>query len=131
MRYVLLPLSLRNVEHLLHQRGAEVSQEAVRFWWHRFGRMFAAEIRKRRHKGLRRGRRRWHLDKTFLKIGGEVLESLVTKTRDKNGAVNRRSLERHGCRRHSVISSVGSGPDLDVAEGAILDADRGSVLRAD
>jgi putative transposase len=48
MLYVRLPLSLRNVEDLLHERGIEVSQETVRVWWHRFGPMFAAEIRRRR-----------------------------------------------------------------------------------
>ncbi len=47
MMYVRFPLSLRNVEDLLHERGIDVSHEAVRFWWHRFGPMFAAEIRKR------------------------------------------------------------------------------------
>ncbi len=39
------PLSLRNVEDLLHERGFEISQEAVQFSWTRFGPMFAAEIR--------------------------------------------------------------------------------------
>jgi len=37
------PLSLRNVEDLLHERGIDVSHETVRYWWHRFGPMFAAE----------------------------------------------------------------------------------------
>ena len=48
MMYVRFPLSLRKVEDLLHERGSEISHEAVRFWWIRFGRMFAAEIRKKR-----------------------------------------------------------------------------------
>ena len=48
MLYVRFPLSLRNVEDLLHERGIDISHETVRFWWHRFGPMFAAEIRKRR-----------------------------------------------------------------------------------
>ena len=48
MMYVRFPLSLRNVEDLLHERGIEISHETVRFWWHRFGPLFAAEIRKRR-----------------------------------------------------------------------------------
>ena len=51
MLYVRFPLSLRNVEDLLHQRGVDVSHETIRFWWHRFGPMFAAEIRKRQHRG--------------------------------------------------------------------------------
>ena len=43
MLYVRYPLSLRNVEDPLPERGVDVSHETVRFWWHRFGPMFAAE----------------------------------------------------------------------------------------
>jgi transposase-like protein len=43
MLYVRFPLSLRNVEDLLHEHGSEISYETVRFWWNRFGQMFAAE----------------------------------------------------------------------------------------
>ncbi len=53
MLYVRFPLSLRNVEDLLHERGIEVSHETVRFWWQRFGSRFAAEVRKRRVSGRR------------------------------------------------------------------------------
>lgn len=45
MMYVRFPLSLRNVEHLLHERGIDVSHETVRLWWNRFGPMFAAAWR--------------------------------------------------------------------------------------
>jgi putative transposase len=48
MMYVRYLLSLRNVEDLLAERGIDISHETVRFWWNRFGPMFAAEIRKRR-----------------------------------------------------------------------------------
>ena len=37
MLYVRFPLSLRNVEDLLHERGIDISHETVRFWWQRFG----------------------------------------------------------------------------------------------
>ena len=47
MLYIRFPLSLRNVEDLLHERGIEVSHETVRYWWQRFGPKLAAEIRKR------------------------------------------------------------------------------------
>ena len=40
MFYVRFPLSLRNVEDLLYERDIDVSYEAVRFWWNRFGQMF-------------------------------------------------------------------------------------------
>ncbi len=44
MMYVRFPLSLRNVEDLLHERGVGVSHETGRFWWNRFGLMFALII---------------------------------------------------------------------------------------
>jgi putative transposase len=40
MMYVRYPLSLRNVEDLLAERGIDISHETVRFWWNRFGPMF-------------------------------------------------------------------------------------------
>jgi len=111
MLYVRFPLSLRNVEDLLHERGVDVSHETVRFWWLRFGPMFAAEIRKRGIEGMRSSRWRWHLDEMFVKINGEmhylwravdhegeVLESFVTKTRDKKAALKflRKAMRKHG-----------------------------------
>ena len=63
MLYMRFPLSLRNVEDLLHERGIEISHETVRYWWNRFGPLFASEIRRRRAQGLRQvSRWRWHLD---------------------------------------------------------------------
>jgi putative transposase len=111
MLYVRFPLSLRNVEDLLHERGIDVSHEAVRFWWHRFGPLFASEIRKRRIEGMKSSHWRWHLDEVFVKINGErhylwravdhegeVLESFVTKTRDKKAALKflKKAMRRHG-----------------------------------
>ena len=112
MLYVRFPLSLRNVEDLLHERGIDISHETVRFWWDRFGPMFAAEIRRKR-AGRMRGYSnwRWHLDEVFVKINGEmhylwravdhegeVLESYVTKRRDRKAALNflRKSMKRYG-----------------------------------
>lgn len=51
MMYIRFPLSLRNVEDLLRERGIDVCHETVRFWWQRFGPMLAAEIRKRQIEG--------------------------------------------------------------------------------
>jgi putative transposase len=111
MLYVRFPLSLRNVEDLPHERGIDASHDTVQFWWHRFGPMLAAEIRKRRIEGMRSSRWRWHLDEMFVKINGEmhylwravdhegaVLESSVTRTRDKKAASKflRRAMRKHG-----------------------------------
>jgi len=35
MMYVRFPLSLRQVEDLLHERGVDISYETVRAWWNR------------------------------------------------------------------------------------------------
>ncbi len=45
MMYIRYPLSLRQVEDLLFERGIDICYETVRYWWNRFGPMFAAEIR--------------------------------------------------------------------------------------
>jgi len=62
MLYVRFPLSLRNVEDLLHERAIDISHETVRFWWNRFGPLFANKIRKRRIEGMKSSRWQWHLD---------------------------------------------------------------------
>jgi putative transposase len=118
MMYIRFPLSLRNVEDLLHERGIDICHETVRFWWNRFGPMLAAEIRKRRVEGMRSSQWRWQLDEMFVKINGErhylwravdregeVLESFVTKTRDKKAALKflRKTLKRHG-RPHILVT---------------------------
>ena len=110
--YVKYPLSLRNVEDLLFERGIDISYETVRFWWNRFGPMFAGEIRRKRVQQMRAYTHwRWHLDEVYVKINGEmhylwravdhegeVLESYVTKTRDKASALTfiRKAMKRHG-----------------------------------
>jgi putative transposase len=115
---VRFPLSLRNVEDLLHERGIDISHETVRFWWNRFGPMFAAEIRDRRVSGMRSSHWRWNLDEVFVTINGErhylwravdhegeVLESFVTKTRNKKAALKflKKSMKRHG-RPHILVT---------------------------
>ena len=112
MLYIRFPLSLRNVEDLLHERGIDVSHETVRFWWNRFGPTFASEIRQRRIQHLRAySRWKWHVDEVFVKINGErhylwravdhegeVLESVVTKRRNKHAALKflRKLMKRYG-----------------------------------
>ena len=93
MLYVRYPLSLRQVEDLLFERGIDICHETVRYWWNRFGPLFAAEIRKRRIVRRNWSNWRWHLDEVFVRINsgthylwravdheGEVLEwTLLTK----------------------------------------------------
>ena len=111
MMYIRFPLSLRNVEDLLHERGIDISHETVRFWWNRFGPMFAAEIRRNGSvgcvifelamalgRGVREDQRETHYLWRAVDHEGEVLESYVTKRRDRKAALKflRKTMKRHG-----------------------------------
>jgi putative transposase len=126
MMYVRYPLSLRNIEDLLFERGINICRETVRFWWNRFGPMFASQIRKRRvvhFSGYRHWR--WHLDEVFVRINGErhylwravdhegeVLESYVTKKRYKRAALRflKKAMKRHGHAEKIVTDGLKSYP---------------------
>ena len=70
MYYVRYPLSLRQVEDILHERGIDISYETIRFWWNRFGPEFAKGIRKKR-AGVQ-SNWCWHIDEVFVKINGQT-----------------------------------------------------------
>ena len=118
MMYVRYPLSLRQVEDLLFERGIDICHETVRFWWNRFGPMFAAEIRKRRVQNHSYSRWRWHLDEVFVRINGEthylwravdhegeVLESFVSKRRNRKAALVflKKVMKRYG-RPYAIVT---------------------------
>ena len=66
MMYVRYPLSLRQVEDILFERGIDICHETIRFWWNRFDPMFADEIRKRRILTRSYSHWRWYLDEVFV-----------------------------------------------------------------
>ncbi|MBC2666658.1 IS6 family transposase [Novosphingobium flavum] len=119
MMYVRFPLSLRNVEDLLFERGIDLCHETVRLWWNRFGPLFAADIRRQRVSRMRGFRHwKWNLDEVNVKINGkmrylwravdhegEILESYVTKKRDKAAALRfmKKALKRHG-RAETIVT---------------------------
>jgi len=124
LMYVRFPLSLRNVEDLLFERGIDLCHETVRFRWNRFGPMFAADIRRQRVSRMRGYRHwKWHMDEMYVRINGEmvhlcravdhegeVLESFVTKTRDKAAALAfiKKALKRHGSPQTITTDGLGS-----------------------
>ena len=126
MMYVRFPLSLRNVEDLLFERGIDICYETLRLWWNRFGPLFAADIRRQRvsrMKGFRQWK--WHLDEVFVKINGErhylwravdhegeIIESYVSRKRDKAAALRflKKALKRHGKAETIVTDGLKSYP---------------------
>jgi putative transposase len=120
--YVRYPLSLRNVEDVLAERGIDICHETVRLWWNRFGPLFAGAIKKRR-VAFRHGcpEWRWHLDEVFVKINGithylwravdhegEVLEVVATKQRNRRAALKflRKLMRRYGRPRRIVTDRL-------------------------
>ena len=124
MMYVRFPLSLRNVEDLLHERGIDICHETVRYWWNKFGPLFAGEISKKRmHPIPKHSNWKWHLDEVFVKINGEthylwravdhegeVLETFVSKGRDRKAALDflKRILKKYGAPKVIVTDRLKS-----------------------
>jgi len=124
MLYIRFPLSLRNVEDLLHERGIDVSHETVCYWWNRFGPIFASEIRRKRVQQLRSfSKWKWHVDEVFVKVNGnrhylwravdhegEVREAVVTKRRNKAAALKflKKLMKRHGCAEEIITDRFAS-----------------------
>ena len=105
--YARFTLSFRDVEDLLVERGIDVSNETVRRWFLKFGRLVAVNLR----SGRPRASARWHLDEMVIKIRGrkhwlwravdsegEVLDFLIQPRRCARSAQKllRKSLKKQG-----------------------------------
>ena len=98
--YHRFPLSFRDVQELMLERGVDVSYETIRAWCDRFGQEYANQLRRR---GPRPGDK-WHLDEVFVQINGaqrylrravdqhgNVLDILVQSRRNLPSVQHRRS----------------------------------------
>ena len=113
--YFRFPLSFRDVEELLAERGIDVSYETVRRWGLKFGQAYARKLRRLRP----RPDGRWHLDEMFVSINGkqmylwravdsegEVLDILVQSRRNKKAALKlmRKLLKKQGYAPDEVVT---------------------------
>src|SRR5688500_9703298 len=93
--YYRFPLSYRDVQELLFERGIDVTHEAIRQWCQKFGQQYANQLRRRRAQTGDK----WHLDEVFLTINGKlhylwravvrhgnVLDILLQSRRNKQAA---------------------------------------------
>lgn len=93
--YFRFPLSFREVEEMMLERGVVVSYETIRRWCAKFGQTYANQLRRRRA----RPGDRWHLDEVFIRINGRqhhlwravdqhgnVLDVLIQSRRNGNAA---------------------------------------------
>ncbi len=87
--YHRFPISYRDVQELLHQRGIQVSHETLREWCIKFGPLFAEHLR---HREPRRGSR-WHLDEVCTTVDG--IRHWLWRAVDEYGFVLDILLQRH------------------------------------
>ena len=80
--YFRFPLSFRDVEDLLAERGIDVSYETVRRWSVKFGLAYARKLRQTRP----RPDGRWHLDEMFVSINGKAMVLWRALDSDKRSA---------------------------------------------
>ncbi len=121
MYYVRFPLSLRQVEDILHERGVDISYETIRYWWNKFGTLFSREMKK--NPSYKASNWRWPIDEVFVKINGEnfylsraidhegtILDCYVAKRRDKKAALKvlRKLVSRYGMPRENVTDKLKS-----------------------
>jgi putative transposase len=66
--YYRSPLSYRDVQELLCERGIDVTHEAICQWCLKFGQDYANQLKRRRP----RPGDKWHLDEVFLTINGQL-----------------------------------------------------------
>lgn len=79
--YFRFPLSFREVEELMLERGVVVSYETIRRWCAKFGQAYANELRRRRA----RPGDRWHFDEVFIRING--VQHYLWRAVDQHGNV--------------------------------------------
>lgn len=121
MYYVRYPLSLRNVEDILHERGIDICHETIRYWWYKFGTTFSKEVKKKTHSPVSQWR--WHVDEIFVKINGElhylwravdqegtVIDCYVSKKRNKREALKflKKAISNHGVPKQIISDKLKS-----------------------
>ena len=87
--YHRFPLSYRDVQALLHQRGVQISHESLREWCIKFSVLMAEELR---HREPRRGSR-WLLDEVCTTVDG--VRHWLWRAVDEHGFVLDILLQRH------------------------------------
>ena len=139
--YYRLPLSQRDVEERLAERGIQVSYEIVRRWAIKFGPLFTEELRRREAQPGRT----WHVDEVFLRMNGrrvylwravdehgQVLDILVQERRDSDAAERffRRLLDHAGEAPERIVTDKLASYPVAKQRIPALDAARHLFVRA-
>jgi transposase-like protein len=114
-------LTLRDLAEMFLIRGIVFSHEAVRDWEAKLAPELADELRRRRHgRGGARGRR-WHVDETYLKVGGRW--AYLYRAIDRDGNLVDTMLSEHRAMAaaqaffRSAQAATGTTPDQVTTDG--------------
>ncbi len=112
--YLQFPVSYRDLEAMLADRGVEADHVSLFRWVQRF----APELEKRLRRHLRPCRGPWHVDETYLRVGGQwrylyravdgtgqTIDFLLSAKRDKKAAKRffRQALARENVRHPRTV----------------------------
>jgi transposase, IS6 family len=112
--YLQFPISYRDLERMLADRGVEVDHVGLYRWVQRF----APELEKRTRRHLRRCRGPWHVDETYVRVDGQwrylyravdgtgqTIDFLLSAKRDKRAAKRffRQALGRENTRHPRTV----------------------------
>jgi transposase-like protein len=116
-----LGITLRDLSEMFLERGIVFSHEAVCGWEAKLAPFLASELRRRRHGRHGARSRRWHVDETYLKVGGRW--AYLYRAIDRDGNLvdtmlsERRDMAAAKASFRSAKSATGQLPDQVTTDG--------------
>jgi putative transposase len=118
--YLAYPLSYRNLEEMMEERGVEVDHSSIYRWVRKFTPRLEAAFRKSKKRSVGKS---WRMDETYIKIKGQwrylyravgkegqTVDFLLTAHRDKRAALRffRKAVQQNGLPDKVTIDKSGA-----------------------
>jgi transposase-like protein len=118
--YLAYPLSYRNLEEMMRERGVEVDHSNIYRWVQKFTPQLEASFRKGKKRPMGKS---WRMDETYIKIkgqwkylyravdkNGQTIDFLLTAHRDKKAALRffKKAVRQHGLQDKVTIDKSGA-----------------------
>jgi len=137
--YLAYPLSYRNLEEMMAERGVEVDHSNIYRWVQKFSPQLEAVFRNGRKRPVGQS---WRMDETYIKIKGQwrylyravdkegqTIDFLLTARRDKKAAKRflRKAIGQHGLPGKITIDK--SGANTAAIEALVEETDHAIEIR--
>ena len=118
--YLAYPLSYRNLEEMMEERGAEVDHSNIYRWVQKFTPQLEAAFRKGKKRQVGKS---WRMDETYIKVkgqwkyryravdkDGQTIDFLLTARRDEKAALRffKKAVRQHGLPDKATIDKSGA-----------------------